>query len=561
MRDRSSGGGPRSARLTRKRSGSHYTPKPLADFLSREITRAVRPGDSPLRVADPAAGDGQLLVSLLTEMRRAEKTVAEAHGFDTDGTALDLARQRLVAAFPSVRLTLSQQDFLDLAPTPFDVVISNPPYVRTQVLGASRARSLAGRFGFSGRVDLYFAFLEGIASVLRPGGVAGIIVSNRFMTTQAGATIRRRIREAFDILHVWDLGDTRLFEAAVLPAVLLLRRKGLESARQTTRYTAVYSTNDAAASSISPDVFSALSRDGIVRIDARTFLVEQGELATGDAASAVWRLATDAHDQWLRRVRAHTHRTFGDLGAVRVGVKTTADAVFIRDDWERLPEADRPELLKPLVTHHAAQRFRAREVDSSRWIVYPYASTNGRRVVLPLEDFPRTARYLAQHRAVLEARPYVRDSGRLWFEIWVPQDPDAWPRPKLVFRDIAEAPTFWMDPGGSVVNGDCYWLAPGPSTDLDDLWLALAVGNSTFIAGFYDRLFRNRLYAGRRRFMTQYVSHFPLPAPDGREARELVELATRRYAERSLDVCASLEQRIDDLVWSAFGLASPGTSR
>ena len=41
-----------------------------------------------------------------------------------------------------------------------------------------------------------------------------------------------------------------------------------------------------------------------------------------------------------------------------------------------------------------------------------------------------------------------------------------------------------MDLDGSVVNGDCYWLAlnPGQSTDL--LWLTLAVANSSFIEAF-----------------------------------------------------------------------------
>ena len=38
--------------------------------------------------------------------------------------------------------------------------------------------------------------------------------------------------------------------------------------------------------------------------------------------------------------------------------------------------------------------------------------------------------------------------------IWVPQNPEAWAGPKLIFPDIAEKPTFCMDLGGAVVNGD-----------------------------------------------------------------------------------------------------------
>lgn len=92
-------------------------------------------------------------------------------------------------------------------------------------MGAQKSREISEAFDLDGRVDLYFAFLEGIADVLVPGGVAGVIVSNRFMTTKSGAVVRARLLERFDVLHVWDMGDTKLFEAAVLPAVLLLRKK------------------------------------------------------------------------------------------------------------------------------------------------------------------------------------------------------------------------------------------------------------------------------------------------------------------------------------------------
>src|SRR5207302_8684492 len=96
----------------------------------------------------------------------------------------------------------------------------------SQVLGAAQGQSLAKQFGLAGRVDLYHAFILGMTEVLKPGGTAGVIVSNRFMTTKSGASVRRVLRQALDICHVWDLGDTKLFGAAILPAVLLLRGKG-----------------------------------------------------------------------------------------------------------------------------------------------------------------------------------------------------------------------------------------------------------------------------------------------------------------------------------------------
>ena len=63
----------------------------------------------------------------------------------------------------------------------------------------------------------------------------------------------------------------------------------------------------------------------------------------------------------------------------------------------------------------------------------------------------------------------------------------------------------------------------------DLLWLALAVGNSQFALEFYDHRFNNRLYASRRRFITQYVSEFPIPDPALALSKEIVALAKQVY--------------------------------
>jgi len=101
------------------------------------------------------------------------------------------------------------------------------------------------------------------------------------------------------------------------------------------------------------------------------------------------------------------------------------------------------------------------------------------------------------------------------FEIWVPQNPSFWSQPKIIFRDISEHPTFWMDKEGTIVNGDCYWLINDNDNMPENiLWLVLAVANSHFIEDFYDIKFQNKLYSNRRRFITQYVEQFPIPDPN-----------------------------------------------
>lgn len=554
-----------------KSGGATYTPPVLADFVAKQIVAsAASLQRRTVNVLDPAVGKGELLLSLLANMRaNGAPASIIVSGFDTDELALAEACLRISRAFPDIRLRLQPGSFLDFVldrgrssplskqqePETFDLIIANPPYVRTQIIGARQAQQLGSAFGLTGRVDLYHAFLIGMSRVLTPGGTAGIIVSNRFMSTRGGASVRAALRAGLELRHVWDLGDTKLFDAAVLPAVILAQRRSGHVSSHPTRFTSIYET-DAAAVSHASDAITALTMDGNVGLDdGRTFRVRHGVLDGSGPDSTVWRISTAGGDAWLSIVEAHQWGTFRAIGKIRVGVKTCADRVFTRADWHSLPELERPGLLRPLTTHHIAARFRPLTTGPIWQILYPHEVAGGSRRAVDLANFPSTRNYLEKHRRTLESRNYVVEAGRRWYEIWVPQDPSAWAAPKLVFRDISDRPIFWLDLAGTVVNGDCYWLAPDSESNEDLLWLAAAVANSTFAEAFYDHRFNNKLYSGRRRFITQYVEQFPLPDPECELSREIIRCTKAVYAIAGTPMSTVLEEQLNAMVWKAFGLS------
>ncbi|WP_421702392.1 Eco57I restriction-modification methylase domain-containing protein [Aliiroseovarius sp.] len=532
-----------------KAGGVTYTPKEFAEFVADRIVGESAPiSQRAVRVLDPAVGHGELLLALLD---RLDGPVA-VYGFETDPEALAEARERLSRTHPGVEVNLQLGSFLDHvlddfsgglfgSSDPYDMIIANPPYVRTQIIGADRARQLSQQFGLTGRVDLYHAFLLGMARVLSPEGTAGIIVSNRFMTTKGGASVRASLMTDLRLREVFDLGDTKLFDAAVLPAVLIARGIGAETVSPS--FCSIYQTK-AKPSHTAADPLAALSHEGTVAVpDGRVFVVQQGKLDTGGDTTGVWRLASDSVESWLATVSDNTWGTFRDIGKIRVGIKTCADKVFLPKKWDRDLE-----LHRALTTHHTARRFRPEP--PNRKVLYPHHTVDGKKRAVDLEEYPASRAYLEEHRQTLEGRSYVIEAGRQWYEIWVPQNPSDWPAPKLVFRDISEQPTFWMDLEGTVVNGDCYWLTGNE----DLLWLALGVANSTFIEKFYDCRFNNKLYAGRRRFITQYVEQFPLPDPASEVGMEIVAACRDLYGRMADSPDNGLERRIDEMVWAAFGL-------
>lgn len=559
-----------------KSSGSTYTPANFAAFVADQIVQSADlPKSGKIRVLDPACGDGALLIALIERLPLSARERVEVVGYDINPTAITLAWQRLRRDFPDLTMHFEQKDFLEHVlnlqgggdmfsagevQEPFHLVIANPPYVRTQIMGAQQAQKLAQSFELTGRVDLYYPFLLGISQVLAENGVTGVITSNRFMTTKSGQAVRRAMLSRFRILHAWDLGDTKLFDAAVLPSVLLAR--GTHDSQRPhsdgVAYSSIYETEDAAIAEAT-DALSALlaDNDTVIAIpDGRRFRVRHGTLDNGGDPEGIWRVATQATDQWLATVEANTWGTFRRIGKIRVGVKSTADKVFVRNDWSDLP-GGRPELLRPLITRKCARRFKADIPEKAKHIkeiLYPHEVAGNGRAAVDLSLYPKAASYLEEHRDVLEARTYLIEAGRKWYELWVPQDPAAWPLPKLVFPDISDKPIFWIDTDGGIVNGECYWLQCENKDEQELLWLALAVANSTFIEAFYDHRFNNKLYAGRRRFITQYVELFPLPNPMCDEAMAIIALAKEIHAKMPSTEANQLAADLDARIWRVFGL-------
>ncbi|WP_433725438.1 Eco57I restriction-modification methylase domain-containing protein [Nocardia sp. CA-129566] len=574
----------------RKRHGRHYTPPALARFLAQRLVAHVpRPGvhggvsgAGVLRVLDPACGDGELLLALHRVAGEVLPGVAvELVGYDLDLAGVAVARERAGAAGVAVEWHIG--DFLTasarIADGSFDAIITNPPYVRTQQLGGPTAQLLSKQFGLRGRIDLTHPFVAIAPRLLRPDGVLGLLCANRFLTTKAGANIRSLLLTELSPVELYDLGDTKLFEAAVLPAVTIATRT---ASRGLCRHVSAYEV-ETTETVDGADLFEALTAEGshTVTHAGRTFAVEVGALATGDqtvisdqasgqrgdgadagtlgagdgGGKGAWRMSRPGVDGWLGEVEAGTWRTFGEVGRIRVGIKTTADRVFISERWGEMELRPEGELLFELITHHDVEPWRiSRERDTR--VLYPYDTSEPTRMPVDLREFPGAAAYLEANRETLAARKYLTDGGREWFEIWVPQRPHLWRVPKVVFPDISERPRFALDRSGAVVNGDCYWISladlgvDGAAERL--AYLLMGVANSALGLRFYDAVCGNRLYSGRRRWITQYVSRLPLPDPTTMRAGGVVELV-RDFVDGGRVPDANSLGLLDEWVAAAFG--------
>jgi release factor glutamine methyltransferase len=139
--------------------------------LSLEMLRAVSPADRRLRIADLGTGSGAILLALLSEL-------PEADGFGTDisEAALRTASGNAAALGLADRAAFIACDYAAALSGPLDLVVSNPPYIRSSDIAALsiEVRDHDPRLALDGGtdgLDAYRALIPQAARLLAPRGV------------------------------------------------------------------------------------------------------------------------------------------------------------------------------------------------------------------------------------------------------------------------------------------------------------------------------------------------------------------------------------------------------
>ncbi len=536
-----------------KENGIVYTPSKMADYLSSEIVNyRISAYEDEISVLDPAVGGGELLISMIQTIKNKTDLRIIAVGYETDKKVCEETQEKLRSMFPDVEIKIRNEDFLDAVEAHsagvYDFVIANPPYVRTQIMGSDKAQDIAEKLSLSGRIDIYYAFLVYTKNVLKADGVAGYITSNKFLTIKSGASVRNFILDNYQLHQITDLGDTKLFTASVLPCIIIFSL-GKTTDRSEVKYTSVYETTDDIKTTQISNIFDAIYKNGCYSLPTgKRYRFQQGTIQSVERNS-LWNILSEEIQTWIKKVDEKTWLRFSDIGKIRVGIKTTADNVFIGSDWSGDKEG--LEWLRPLITHRNAGQILSNE--NEPWqVLYTHTTVNGKKKVLDIDQYPKTKSYLLNHYEQLSGRKYVEKANRQWYEIWVPQNPEAWEHRKIIFRDISEKPQFWLDESKAVVNGDCYWIDIYPEVFEETIYLALAIANSKFIEKFYDIKFNTKLYSGKRRYMTQYVEQFPIPYYNSETAKKIISIVKKIIAEGDQNIALSYKEELDYLVDELF---------
>lgn len=235
----------------RKRLGQYFTGEPLARVLA-----ALGVAHSASSLVDPMAGSGDMLVAA----RTVGATAAQVTAVEIDPIASTTCAERLRSsrALADVRTAdaFAPSTWLSKVGCSWDLVITNPPYVRYQ----RTSRSAAGRFaipsatevrsgllrivdaretlssddravfrtlveGYSGLADLAVPSWLLCAALVAPEGRLAMVVPDTWLSRDYALPVLYLLRRFFEIEFVVEDGEASWFDDALVRTTLVVARR------------------------------------------------------------------------------------------------------------------------------------------------------------------------------------------------------------------------------------------------------------------------------------------------------------------------------------------------
>jgi len=587
----------------RKHAGMYYTPRwiaaALVDAVFRHRKQQAEWDDiGQLRVVDPACGSGTFLwhayQRMLLELAgpdaaQAHTAVSERearhianlclHGWDIDRGALEFARLRLWASLLATTGDLGdlpqlvERDAVRIdAGEPWaDVVLGNPPFVRSRLWPKGATRDLKRRYAtLSGHFDIAVAFVELSVRLAKPGALLALVIPNRLLTAEYAVRLREYLAEHVDVLDIVDLRDQLGFAGSMAYAALLVaqkKRTGGPPHRRPPRAIIV--------SALWPKSVRLVSRalSTGARRSAPAHGVQSAVLRVGGSGGP-WIALTRAEQATLRLME-RTAEPLDEVASragwhVSQGARTAADDVFVLSpaaaESRRGPTRNvrsralgslvelEAGALKPLFRPREPRAYTVGDEEASDFVLVPYLRGRLLSEQDLAERWPLAYDYLRQCRSRLESR---RTRGPAdWYDLaWIPGPLLQGQRSKLLTPDLVPGPVWREDAAGAL------WLTSGSMVVVrDDLQrrALLAILNSALM-DWYLRAAGVPYRGGYVGLHTKYVRRLPLPTGLPEHHRALSALASLidpllRPQPEGIEAQYAQQRDVDREVFQLYGL-------
>jgi adenine-specific DNA-methyltransferase len=490
----------------KRKEGVVYTPAHIALAIVEEAI-SMTPVNNP-RCADISCGSGGFLIAMIKvlsrKLKKSPKEVAERYVFGCDiNPQAVLSAHLLVELYVMscdgelpqigknivVRDTLLAKDDLFVGDG-FDVIATNPPYVKLQSLDEDYAEKLSTKYPeiAFGSYSLANLFIYQGIKLLSAKGALGYITQNNLFTSLSGEQLRAHLQGEKSVRKIVDFGHMQIFETASAYTCLLFVDKRRHDFIQ---------------------FCQIQQRFESINLSSLTY----SKVDVGSLNPKKWRLMGERDGANLARLEVRGKR-LGDLCDIKVGFATLKDSVFLVG--QDIVDTIEPGLLRDAI--------KIAELKSSdclpgkiRKIICPYhKDTKGKWKVIPADEmkrtYPKTYEYLLSNRDLLLARSSHKNGEGGEFYAWGRLQGMEAPGPKLLTKTFNSRPEFFLDVSDSIFcNG--YAVRPRPADLVSphiDMHVLAKLLNSP-VMDYYLKLTSFQLAGDYQCFQKNFIENFCIP--------------------------------------------------
>lgn len=580
---------------SRKKSGSERTPNEIIQYML-EIIGYDKEASSSKSIVDPACGtgtfikqviqkfiDGLQVTDSVTEKLLTKRLIRAydtkpSNVFVTKIVIVETLIEKNIVKDMSVVCELMKElpiycdDFLHTNEKT-DFVIGNPPYIRLQNLPLEYRDYIKSNFASAtGRFDIFTCFMEHADKILNEHGRMCLITSNKYLTANYGVGIRDYLSRTGHVRKLIDLFDTKFFGAAVLPAIIMCENESEKDAD--VEYIGIKTSTQRANSHCkdATELFD-FAENKMISDKAVVSYGEKDDTILEIARSTVkipkegktWNFSSEDENDIKLKMDKNKKCSLKDLFDICVGIKTTADTVFVKPMTEEFINDHKFEkdVVYPLIQSFDVKRWKISwgENKKDRYILYPHREQDGNMQAIPLNEIPNAALYLLEQEEILRKRTYLTESKtREWYECWVPQKLSKFQQTKIVTRDIVSTNSFALDEVGRLCQGNTFFLTKKDSifsidyAGLDDhqyYCFILGILNSKAME-YYQKMISGCLYSQKYRYTTSNLNRWPIPKVDLQNALKISKYVDEITSGSTIK--DEFENQIDMLVYNAFDL-------
>ena len=214
--------------LERNKLGQFSTPFSLAKQIV-DYTIFLSQSDKELIMLEPACGSGVFISATIA---------GDYENISYEGIEIDSAYASICGdLFRDHNVEVHNENFFDFfsqskGSMQYDLIITNPPYVRHHHIESSQKQRLQNLVGarlnlqVSGLSGLYIYYILLSDALLKEGGIASWLIPSEFLYTNYGKVLRRYLVEKVTLLriHRFDADEVQFDDALVSSCVVTYRK-------------------------------------------------------------------------------------------------------------------------------------------------------------------------------------------------------------------------------------------------------------------------------------------------------------------------------------------------